>query len=204
MKLVLAVTSPTAFLQVNQGLSIEMAIAALKSLDPSTLLTIAISQSQSESLQDFLRDRSLNVEVLICEPTDTRSFAEELESSCRDFDALIIHDASRPLTSRAQFAAVLAAFNDDTDAVRPAMEFTETLKILDSDSVIKKTLDRSTVNRISTPELIRISAIDFKGTDCGWFLPLKESARTLHIQGTPDGLRMNTVEDRNLLELSQD
>jgi hypothetical protein len=108
------------------------------------------------------------------------------------------------LTNKKQFEDVIAAFSEETDAIRPAISFTETLKILDSNSVIRETLDRSSVLRISTPELIRVSAIDFAGTDCGWFLPLKKGARTSHIDGSPDGLRINTVEDRDLMELSTD
>lgn len=204
MKLILAVTSPTAFLNVGKNLSIELTLASLKSMEPSHPITIAVDQSQSEALSDLLLTRDLDVEILICEPRDARSFAEGLMPSCLDIDALIIHDASRPLVNQAQFEAVLAAFTNEIDAVRPVMTFTETLKILNADSVIQKTLDRTSVLRISTPELIRVSAIDFTGPDCGWFLPLQKGARTLCIEGDSDGLRINTVEDRDLIELSKD
>ena len=201
MQLILAVTSPTAFLKVGKALSIDLAMESLTTVGTSLPLTIAVNQGQSIALRDFLRDRNLDVETLICEPADTRSFADALLPGCTDFDALLIHDASRPFTSRLQFDGVLAAFKDGTDAVRPAMAFTETLKILDAHSVIKKTLDRSTVLRISTPELIRVSAIDFPGIDCGWFLPLRKGARTLQIEAVPEGLRINSVEDRDLMEI---
>jgi hypothetical protein len=38
-------------------------------------------------------------------------------------------------------------------------------------------------------------------TDSGWFLPLKNDAHVLHVEGEPEGLRINTVDDRDLMEL---
>lgn len=204
ISMVLAITSPTAFLEVNGTPSAVLALQRLRAIGPSLPISIAVSQGQSETLRDVLRDRNFKVEILICEPRDPRSFAEVLLPRSVDIDAILIHDASRPLVNQAQFEAVLAAFNDETDAVRPAMAFTETLKILNADSVIMKTLDRSTVHRISTPELIRVSAINITGSNCGWFLPLKENARTSHLAAGPEGLRINTSEDRDLMELSGD
>lgn len=202
--MVLAITSPTAFLEVNGTPCAVLALQRLRTIEPSLPISIAVSPEQSETLSGVLRDRNLSVEILICELGNARSFAEALAPMCIDVDAVMIHDASRPLVNQAQFEAVLAAFNDETDAVRPAMAFTETLKVLDADSAIKRTLDRSTVLRISTPEVIRVSAIDFAGSDCGWFLPLKKGARTLHVEGNPNGLRINKVEDRDLMELNRD
>lgn len=201
ISMVLAITSPTAFLEVNGTPSAVLALQRLRAIGSSLPISIAVGSSHSSLARKLLKDEKLDLQVRDCEPTKARPFAEALAPMCFDIDAIMIHDASRPLVNQAQFEAVLAAFTDETDAVRPAMAFTETLKVLDSNSVIKRTLDRSTVLRISTPELIRVSAVDFAGTDCGWFLPLKKNARTSYIAAIPDGLRMNTEEDRNLMEL---
>lgn len=201
---ILAVTSPTAFLKVGKSVSIDLAMETLESVAPPLPLMIAVNQKQSEVLSDHLKNLNLNIEILTCEPRNPRSFADALQSRCSSFDAILIHDASRPFASRAQCEEVMDAFSDVTDAVRPAMAFTETLKILNADSVIQKTLDRSTVLRISTPELIRVSAIDFSGSDGGWFLPLQKSARIFHTEASSNGLRINSEEDRNLMELHTD
>ena len=201
MNMVLAVTSPTAFLEVNGTPSAVLALQCLRVIGSFIPICVAVAANNAAEVQILLKKENVNIEILDCEPTNVRSFATAIAPMCVNIDAVMIHDASRPLTSRAQFESVLAGFNDQTDAVRPAMAFTETLKILDADSVIQKTLDRSSVLRISTPELIRVSAIDFAGTDCGWFLPLRKGARTTHIEASPDGLRINTEEDRNLMEL---
>lgn len=203
MHLVLAITSPTAFLEVNKTPSFVLALERLNWAGSLRPVTIAVSTTEARKARDLLTKSIFNVEFLMCEPKDPSAFAKSLGSSRADFSAVMIHDASRPLTSQGQFESVLAAFSDDIDAVRPAMPFTETLKILSADSVIKETLDRSTVLRISTPELIRVSAIDMHGSDCGWLLPLKKGAHTTHVEGSPEGVRINTPADRDLMELHQ-
>ena len=204
MNMVLAVTSPSAFLKVNGTPSAVLALQCLRAIAPSIPISVAVASNNAAEVQILLKNENVNIEVLDCEPTNVHSFAAALAPMCVNIDAVMIHDASRPMTTRAQFESVLVAFDDKTDAVRPAMAFTETLKILDANSVIQKTLDRSTVHRISTPELIRVSAIDFAGSDCGWFLPLKKDVCTVQVEGYPDGLRINTVEDRDLMELNRD
>lgn len=199
--LVLAVTSDTALLDLG---GIPILVRSCNILDacfPSHAVVIAVSPQEAPSARKLLLASADRYEFLLCQPTKPQSLAKVLESRLGTVDAVMIHDASRPLTPDAQFEGVLAAFKDDIDAVRPTLPFTETLKILGQDSTIKETLDRSTVLRIATPELIRVSAIDREGPDCGWFLPLKKGAHTLHIEGSPEGWRINTPADRDLMEL---
>lgn len=200
-KLILAVTSPSAFLKIGKKQSIEMAMGTLTSFSPLLPISIAVSQPDSAALVNLVHNPDSTIEIIDCDPTNPVSFAAALSPMSLDFDAVLIHDASRPLTSKRHIEEVLLALNEQIDAIRPAIAFTETLKVLTADSVIKRTLDRSTVLRISTPELIRVSAIDFAGSDCGWFLPLKKSARTAHVEGSIAGLRINNEEDRDLMEL---
>ena len=198
---VLAVTSSTSFLNLNGTPSLIRAFDALTTIFPSQNIIAAVTPKDASTVAESLETRTEYFELVIPQTFEPAVLASSLEGLLENIHAVLIHDASRPMTSKAQFGAVLAAFNDETDAVRPAMPFTETLKIVGDDLVIRQTLDRSSVLRISTPELIRVSAINFAGTDCGWFLPLKKGARTTHIEASPDGLRINTEEDRNLMEL---
>ena len=201
VSLVLAVTSDTAFLNLKGMPNLIRAFESLAVLLPSQKIIVAATPKDATVVRELLGSSNIRFELLNPQTLEPAILAPSLENLLGRFQAVLIHDASRPLTSRAQFEGVIAAFNEKTDAVRPVMAFTETLKILDADSVIKKTLDRSSVLRISTPELIRISAIDFTGSDCGWFLPLRKDARISHIEASPDGLRINTEEDRNFMEL---
>lgn len=200
MRLVVAVTSATALLEINKIPSLIRAISGLQAFWPTLPLTVAASASDASPVSEILERHKISHELLRCDPIDPRAFAVALAPECEISDALLIHDASRPLTSPEQFSRILAAFEDSVDAVRPTISFTETLKIIKSNSIIRETLDRTKVKRISTPELIRNSAIDVNGQNCGWFLPLKKSAQTVQIEGSPEALRINSSADRELLE----
>ena len=201
LRLVLAITSPTALLEVNKTPSLIRAIHGLQSFWPILPLTVAVASDQSSAVYEILERHKISHELLVCDPTRPANFAASLAPECQNCDALLIHDASRPLTNADELARIFEAFTSGVDAVRPAITFTETLKIVEPNStVIRKTLDRTSVKRISTPELIRTSVIDIKANDQGWFLPLKKSARIEYVEGSPEGLRINSEAERDLLE----
>ena len=199
-RLVLAVTSPTALLDVQRTPSLIRAIRGLQDFWPSLPLTVVTHSTHSRAVFELLGKIHISHEFHLCDPCDPQALAAVLEPESRSCDAFILHDASRPLTSAAQFSRILEAFSDSVDAVRPSIAFTETLKIISSGSLIQKTLDRSTVRRISTPEIIRTSVIDFQSEVLGWLLPLKKDARIKHVEGSPESLRINSEPDRDLLE----
>ncbi|MDP1719953.1 MAG: 2-C-methyl-D-erythritol 4-phosphate cytidylyltransferase [Candidatus Nanopelagicaceae bacterium] len=200
MRLVVAVTSSTALLEVNKTPSVIRAIHGLQEFWPTLPLTIAVGAQHLAQVTAILEKNRISHGLLLCDPCDPHALALALAPESKICDAFLIHDASRPLTSSDQFSRIVEGFSDSVDAVRPAIAFTETLKIIEFDSIIKETLDRTSVRRISTPELIRTSAIDSRSRDSGWFLPLKKDARTEHVEGTPEALRINSVGERDLLE----
>ena len=198
---VLAITSDTAFLELEGVTNLARAANALEASFTPAILVIAATEMAAVLARQILEAGSIRYELLICEPTVPKLFAQALAPWLGHYDAIMIHDASRPFTPPSQFDDVIAALEDDVDAVRPTIAFTETLKIVGNDNVIVETLDRTSVTRIGTPELIRVSAIDTEGQDCGWFLPLKSNARLHQIEGSPEGSRINTPADRDLMEL---
>ena len=200
MRLILAVTSSTALLEVNKTPSLIRAMHGLQEFWPTLPLTVAVDHVHAPAISRLLESNRISHELLTCNPCDPHNFAKALAPESQLCDALLIHDASRPLTSGKQFSRLLEAFSASIDAVRPSIAFTETLKIIESDSLIRETLDRTSVRRISTPELIRTSAIDIRGKVQGWFLPLKDGAVLEHIEGSPEALRINSEADRDLLE----
>lgn len=200
MRLVVAVTSSTALLEVNKTPSLVRAIRGVQEYWPTFPLTVAVDLRHSSAVSEVLEKNRISHELLLCNPCNPHEFARALAPESKLCDALLIHDASRPLTSRDQFSRIIEAFGESIDAVRPSIAFTETLKIIESGSRIRQTLDRTSVRRISTPELIRTSAIDAKGDDQGWFLPLTRNAVLEDVEGSPEGLRINSEAERDLLE----
>lgn len=201
---VLVVTSDTAFLDLNGVAILKRSYESLNEALGSPTVVVVSSPENAVRTRELLDTNSAKYQLLICDSLEPVSLSLALMPLLENCDSVLIHDASRPLTSPEQFERVLAEFGSGVDAVRPVMPFTETLKILRDNSVIKGTLDRTTVLRIATPELYRVSAIDCAGSDCGWFLPLKTDANTKYVEGNPEGLRINTSADRDLMELYQD
>lgn len=180
------------------------AYETLEELFPSRSILIASPPEHAMVVRDSLAAKGTTYELLLCQTTDPNSFLEALTPYLKKFESFFIHDASRPLTSLEQMERVLSAFTKDVDAVRPAIAFTETLKILGDSSQVIQTLDRTSVRRVSSPEMIRCSMVEVGAKDESWFLPLQNIARREYIEGTPLGQRINTSADRDLMELFLD
>jgi 2-C-methyl-D-erythritol 4-phosphate cytidylyltransferase len=199
LRLVVVVTSPTALLEVNKTPSLIRAINGLRAYWPTLPLTVCVNETDASAVDALLEKKRVVHELIVCDIDSENEMAVALLEESHKYDGLIIHDASRPFSTPEQNERLMEAFAN-SDAVRPAIPFTETLKIVESHGVIRETIDRTKVRRISTPEIIRVSAIDPKGKRNSWFLPLKKSAHTLHVEGNPEGLRINCEADRDLLE----
>jgi 2-C-methyl-D-erythritol 4-phosphate cytidylyltransferase len=200
LRLILAVTSDTAFLEVNGKPSAIRAIEGLRIFWPTLPLTVAVASDNSAATFKLLKENRVDHELLTCEPNDPHALVSALSPKSGNFEAIIIHDASRPLTHPDLLVRLMTALRNGADAVRPAIAFTETLKIVETSGLIRETLDRTSVKHISTPEIIRTSVLDKKGKDSGWFVPLKRGAQVEHIEGAPEGLRINSEAERDLLE----
>ncbi len=197
LKVVVAVTSPIAFETLNKNSIVHTSfgIARAFSIETSldTHLAIAVSADDAHKLSD------LQCEILICEPNTPESLAAALKDS-KPCELVAIHDSQRPLTRANQFHRTLEGLIGDVDAVRPAAAFTETLKAVTPDQMIERTIDRTSMQRISTPEMIRFSAIDFQGSGSTWFVPLKSDAKTATVDADPESLRVNSAAEIALME----
>ena len=195
LKVVVAITSPIAFHQLkNQTIlhtCVQSAQAFVQSINGAQL---AIAGSAS----DLAKAADIDCEKIECDPNDPASFAAALKSAA-PAESVMIHDSQRPLTSLAQFERVYAALSADIDAVRPVSPFTETLKSITSDGFIDQTIDRTSMMRVSTPQLIRSSAIDYSASDSTWFVPLNTSAKTATVDADPDSARINSEKEIELM-----
>ena len=193
----MAVTSPIAFETLNKNSIVHTSfgIARAFSIETSldTHLAIAVSADDAHKVSD------LQCEILICEPNSPASLAAALKDS-KFCDLVAIHDSQRPLTRTNQFHRTVEGLIGDVDAVRPAAAFTETLKAITPDQMIERTIDRTSMQRISTPEMIRFSAIDFEDARSTWFVPLKSDAKTATVDADPESLRVNSAAEIALME----
>ena len=191
----MAITSPIAFHQLKNQTILHTCIQAAQSFVASVAgAQLAIAGSAA----DLAKVADIDCEKIVCDPNKPSQFAAALKSAATA-DLVMIHDCQRPLTALAQFQRVYAALTADIDAVRPVSPFTETLKSIDADNFIDQTIDRNSMMRISTPELVRYTAIDFDSSASTWFVPLVKSAKMAAVEADADSARINSEKEIELM-----
>jgi 2-C-methyl-D-erythritol 4-phosphate cytidylyltransferase len=195
LKVIVAVTSPIAFENLNNKtiLHTSFNIARAFSVETGIKTQLAIATDKQSHID------GLDCEVLICDPNNPASLAAAIKASIPT-DLVAIHDSQRPLTRTTQFHRAIEALIGDVDAVRPVSEFTETLKAVNAGATIERTIDRTSMQRVSTPEVIRFSAIDFDAKESTWFVPLKADAKISTVDADPESLRVNSLAEITLME----
>jgi len=128
-----------------------------------------------ESLRVFTGHPEVDLVVPVIHPDDTSRFAVAaeglslakpvsgaatrqgsvragLESLASDKpDIVLVHDAARPFTSQALVSRAIAAAAKHGAAV-PGLPVTDTVKLIDDDSLVASTLDRSHLRTVQTPQ----------------------------------------------------
>jgi 2-C-methyl-D-erythritol 4-phosphate cytidylyltransferase len=195
LKVVVAITSPIAFHQLKNQTILATCIKAAQGL-VSTISGAHLAIAGSAA--DLAKVSDIDCEKIVCDPNKPGDFASAIKNAVAT-DLVMIHDSQRPLTNQDQFERVYAALTTDIDAVRPVSPFTETLKSITADNFIDQTIDRNSMMRISTPELIRYSAIDFDSQESTWFVPIKKSARLATVEADADSARINSEKEIELM-----
>jgi len=72
-----------------------------------------------------------------------------------DADIVVVHDAARPFASAELFRACIAAIEDGADGAIAAAPVTDTIKEADADGRVTRTLDRSKLWSVQTPQAFR-------------------------------------------------
>jgi hypothetical protein len=195
LKVIVAVTSPIAFEILNNKTILHTSFNVARAFSIET----GIKTKLAIAVENQTQVSGLDCEVLICNPNDPASLAAAIKAST-SCDLVAIHDSQRPLTRTTQFHRAIEALIGDVDAVRPVSEFTETLKAINNDATIDRTIDRTSMQRVSSPEVMRFSAIDFGGKASTWFVPLKSDAKISTVDADPESLRVNSLAEITLME----
>ena len=194
LKVVVAITSPIAFQKLKNHSILQTCLTTAREF--VALYGSAAHLAFAGSTADLAQVAELDCEKIQCDPNNLASSLLNTKAA----ELVMIHDSQRALTKVAQFQRVLAGLTPDIDAVRPVSPFTETLKAIDAHQFIEGTIDRNSMKKISTPELIRYSAIDFKGTSSTWFVPIKADAKIATVDADPESARINSEKVIELMK----
>ena len=94
----------------------------------------------------------MDVRLVVGGVTRTASVRAALAAAGSRADAVLVHDAARPLTPPDVVARVLAALADGTPAVVPVLPVVDTTVTVDDAGVLTGTLPRDSLRRVQTPQ----------------------------------------------------
>jgi 2-C-methyl-D-erythritol 4-phosphate cytidylyltransferase len=115
-------------------------------------------------------------------------------------DPVIVHDAARPLVTRALVEAVLAALAADVGAqgAIAAIPVTDTVKRV-CDGAVSGTLERSSLWAVQTPQVFRRAALEraldvpdevlAEATDDAWLIE-RQAGRVIVVRSTEENLKV--------------
>jgi 2-C-methyl-D-erythritol 4-phosphate cytidylyltransferase len=126
-------------------------------------------------------------------------------------DPVLVHDAARPLLTTELVQDTLAAVvHDGVDAAIAATPVTDTVKQADGDRAVTRTLDRSTLWAVQTPQVFRRAVLEralevpedvlAQATDDAWLVE-RAGGRVVVVSSPKDNLKVTTTIDLALAEL---
>ena len=92
-------------------------------------------------------------------PTRSASVRAGLAMVPAEATIVCVHDAARPLASRALFDAVVDAVRTGADAAVPVVPVTDTIKIVDASGVVVDTPERDRLVAVQTPQAFRADVL---------------------------------------------
>ena len=126
-----------------------------------------------------------------------------------DAGPVVVHDAARPLVTPELFTRALAALSD-ADAAIAAARVTDTVKESGPDGEVVRTLDRSNLWAIQTPQAFRRHALESalsvgaellaRATDDAWLVERAGGLVRL-VESTPSNFKVTTPHDLRVAEM---
>jgi 2-C-methyl-D-erythritol 4-phosphate cytidylyltransferase len=139
--------------------------------------------------------------------TRSASVRAALAAAPRD-EAVVVHDAARPLVTPEHFRAALAALAD-ADCAIAAAPMTDTVKEAGPDRLVTATLDRTRLWAIQTPQAFRRAALEraldvpadvlAQATDDAWLVE-RAGGSVRVVESTPANFKVTTRHDLRLAD----
>lgn len=117
-------------------------------------------------------------------------------------EAVLVHDGVRPLVTGETVDRVLSAVAAGTGVV-PVVPLRDTVKEVDGDGRVVRTLDRSRLRRVQTPQGFPLEGLRRAHSEVGDDVPATDDASLCEaagmevrsVEGDPDNLKVTTPED---------
>jgi 2-C-methyl-D-erythritol 4-phosphate cytidylyltransferase len=126
-------------------------------------------------------------------------------------DPVVVHDAARPLVTPELFERAVRELTDaDADAAVAAAPMTDTVKEADAHGDVTRTLDRSRLWAVQTPQVFRRAALESalsvdaellaRATDDAWLIE-RAGGRVRVVESSAVNFKVTTPHDLRVAEL---
>ena len=147
---------PKAFVDVAGRTILERALRSVLGMaQPAQLIVVAPSELLPEAgriATAAVGAASSYVSVVAGGDTRQQSVAAGLAALGDDIDVVLVHDAARSLTPPALFELVIASVRSLGTGVIPGLAVADTIKQIDWMGSVEKTVDRSALVAVQTPQ----------------------------------------------------
>jgi 2-C-methyl-D-erythritol 4-phosphate cytidylyltransferase len=127
-------------------------------------------------------------------------------------DPVIVHDAARPLLTADLVRSALRSLDEHgCDAVIAAARVADTIKQVSADGVVERTLERSALWAVQTPQVFRRAALEralsatddvlAAATDDAWLVE-RDGGTVRVVAAPPENLKITTPGDLQVAELA--
>lgn len=135
------------------------------------VLVVAAPAKYLDQVEVAIRPLGGHVVVVVGGSTRRDSVRAGLDALPADVATVLVHDAARCLAPPDLFVAVAAAVTERSDAVVPGLAVADTIKEVSTEDLVVRTLDRSVLRIVQTPQgfrrdvLVRAHSVAGDATD---------------------------------------
>jgi 2-C-methyl-D-erythritol 4-phosphate cytidylyltransferase len=199
----LGASGPKAFVVLGGRPMLEHALEALRAVPAVERIVVALPLG---------RDAPAGTTGVPGGATRSASVRAALRAAgAADDEAVLVHDAARPLAEPELFVRALAALEEHgCDGAIAAAPVTDTIKEARDGVAVERTLDRSGLWAVQTPQAFRAGALRAAlhvpdeilaaATDDAWLVE-RAGGRVVVVPSTPANLKVTTPVDLRLAEL---
>ena len=194
---------PKAFVELAGRPMLEWSLDAFRAA--STIAEIVVAAPPGED------DRVREQDVVAVAGGEHRSESVAIALALCTKEFVVVHDAARPLVMPGLIDAMVEelAAEEDAAGVIAATPVTDTIKQVGGEGTVERTLDRSGLWAVQTPQVFRADALrgalgdpdDLQAASDDAMLVERAGGRVVIHSTSPDNIKVTTPFDRRVAEL---
>jgi 2-C-methyl-D-erythritol 4-phosphate cytidylyltransferase len=197
---------PKAFVALGGRVLLAESIARLEESELVDAIVVAAPPGWEEPAILLAEELGAGKVVSVVSGGATRgaSVAAALAEVGDDAEAVLVHDAARPLVTDAVIRRLLAPLREGWDGAVPGLAVPDTVKRVDGERVVE-TLQRDALVTVQTPQAFAVAALraayasGAEATDCAALVE-SNGGRVKVVEGDPRLVKITTPADLQLVE----